>query len=157
MGLTIKQLKQDLINRDVTEKDKFIYMFLYLMGCIFFWLLDNKNKMGPTIGINAVDMSTTLVLIIGIYYLYRANGGRKGENFIGRYFSIVWVVAIRWFVPYLLLVVSLWVIIGISLDKYDSVFEVAFTIFSFSYALYLGIVYYCSYHHMLEVSKKVES
>ena len=154
--INIKQLKQDIINRDFTEKDRYIYMFLYLLGCTFFWLLDNKNKMGPTVGFNVVDMSTTFVLIIGTYFLYKANGGSKGEDFAGRYFSIVWIVAIRWFVPYLLFVITLWSIIGISADKYSRIFEVSFTIFSFSYGLYMAIVYYCSYGHMTDVSKKVE-
>ncbi len=154
--INIKQLKQDIINRDFTEKDRYIYMFLYIMGCTFFWLLDNKNKMGPTVGFNVVDMSTTFVLIIGTYFLYKAKGGSKGEDFIGRYFSIAWVIAIRWFVPYLILVISLWIIMSITFDNNSVICEVSFRIFSFSYGLYMAIVYYYSYGHMTDVSKKVE-
>ena len=98
--INIKQLKQDIINRDFTEKDRFIYAFIYI---VIYSILSElsiiscsvENPTELLISDYIMDMGTVLITIIGTYFLYRVNGGNNGEDFLGRYFSITWVMSIR--------------------------------------------------------------
>ena len=154
--INIKQLKQDIINRDFTEKDRFIYAFIYIviysiMSELSF-LSFIENSIAPLISDYISSVGTVIITVIGTYYLYRANGGNNGEDFLGRYFSITWVVIIR-LLP-LMIVMLIGIIILNSYLLVDS--DVLDIIFVFFNLLYGFAIYYCSYGHMADVSKKVE-
>jgi len=155
--INIKQLKKDIINRDFNERDRFIYMFIYIIGyeslLTLFYLLPSEESVTLTL-LDYVDtIGTFLIITIGTYFLYRANGGRQGEDFLGRYFSIVWVVGIRtlllYFIVPLAILGILHLITNYSMES-DS-FDRVTTILDLLYSL---ILYFCAYRAISEIHQK---
>ena len=154
--INIKQLKQDIINKDFTEKDRFIYAFIYIViysifsELSFLGIIENENM--PMISDYMTSIGTVLITIIGTYFLYKANGGNDGEDFLGRYFSITWVMVIRLLPLILIMLVGLIITNTYSLIDSD-VLDIVFVFFGL---LYDSLIYYYSYGHMTDVSKKFE-
>ncbi len=92
----IENLKQDIQEKQLTEKDKFIYTFIsILFGVIGMELMilmptENTNIWDLTSG-----LSNILIVALGILFAFKANGGAKEIDFLGKYFSISFVVSIR--------------------------------------------------------------
>ena len=150
--INIKQLKQDIINKEFSEKDRFIYIIAYTILGELSFLAFIENSTAPMITDYISGIGTIIITAIGTYYLYLANEGSKGEDFLGRYFSIVWVVIIRLLYPYLFLSTVILIIMGTGFDVDSNILEITMMIFSLLYGFF---IYYCSYGHMVEVSKKV--
>ena len=154
--INIKQLKQDIINKKFSEKDRFIYVFIYIMSYAFFSELDDlafiENPTAVLMSDYIYSIGILLITAIGTYYLYKANDGSEGEDFLGRYFSITWVVFIRllFLIPIFIGVI---IIIKTIFEEDQDILDIMFIVFDFIYAF---LIYYCSYGHMVEVSKKVE-
>ncbi|MGH1374913.1 MAG: hypothetical protein ACRBCK_01085 [Alphaproteobacteria bacterium] len=97
----IKALKQDLQADTLGEKAKFVYMFISAL--IFTAILEISSRIPSEVDysedvgwiIVVVDM---LVAVLGMICAFRANGGSCGRDFLGKYFSISFVVGIR-FIP----------------------------------------------------------
>ena len=129
--INIKKLKEDIVNRNFNEKDRFIYMFIYIIGYVLVteltYLFEGNLEV---VTINDYLYSTGMILttIIGTYYLYKANGRGDGEDFSGRYFSITWVMGIRFLLPYLILLILLILLINNDVDT--NILDMTFTIFS---------------------------
>ena len=156
--INIKQLKKEIINKDFTEKDRFIYMFIYIMGfnIIFalFFLSSYENALPITMLDYFDNISTVLITGAGTYYLFKANGGDDGEDFLGRYFSITWVVGIRLLLPYLILSSFIFIIMDAVFHVGEDILNITITVF---FLLYTFLVYYCSYGHMVDVAKSENS
>ena len=151
--INIKQLKQDIINRDFTEKDRFIYAFITIIGYSILsesYIL-SANPTTLLFSDYIYNILMVFITAIGTYYLYLANGGRDGEDFLGRYFSIVWVVSIRILLPY---IVVLFILTSESIESGIMVLDGVFSMMLF---LYTFVLYYCSYGHFLLVNKKADN
>ena len=95
----IEKLKEDIRTNQLTEKDRFIYTLIYLiLGAIAMEVM----MLMPLEDGNVWDLinSVTNVLIVtfGTIYAFKANGSNYGSDFLGKYFSIGFVVAIRFLV-----------------------------------------------------------
>jgi len=90
----------------------------------------------------------TVIAVTSTWILYHTNGGRDGTHFFLRYFSILWVIGVRFFLLALLLLVgSYWfavVYIPVDFDGYDLV------IFLFQNILY-ALFYWRVWVHMREM------
>ncbi|MEX0909795.1 MAG: hypothetical protein WDZ75_00700 [Candidatus Paceibacterota bacterium] len=102
----IQKLKSDLREKPLSEGESFKYLFanllVYSLAMIPF--LEN-NIWDVYIFVIAVPL-----MLFGAYYVYRCNGGAGGTHFLQRYFSIGWVVGIRWLVLIALPVLVLYII-----------------------------------------------
>ena len=94
----IDKLNQQLISSELSEPDAFKYIMantiLYSLAMIEY---TTPNEYDTYNGILGVFLS-----IIGVWFIYKCNGGKNGKYFIGRYISISWVVFVRFTVLFLL-------------------------------------------------------
>ena len=106
--LAINRLKSELRSGSLSDHDAFFYFFAVLIvetliisstfafpGKDEFSWLDMADVLAPTFIVTAAT-----------YILYLTNGGKNGEHFFLRYFSILWVVGVRFtfLIPILLIV-----------------------------------------------------
>ena len=95
----IKSLKDDIRNNKLSEHDRFLYALIYVvLGSIsmeaMMWMgMDSKN-----IWDGIATIVNIIIATIGTIYAYKANGGSQGIDFLGRYFSIGFVMVIRFIV-----------------------------------------------------------
>jgi hypothetical protein len=95
----IDKLKEEIKKGELKEKDRFLYALIYIilgavgMEAMGLMPIDNGNVWDA---INSI--SNIVVVTLGTIFAFKANGGSKGLDFLGRYFSISFVVAIRFLV-----------------------------------------------------------
>jgi len=95
----IEALKEDIINDRFTEKDRFVYLMIYLVLCaVGIEAMMRFSIESPNIWDTINSLGNVLIPLIGTIIVYRANGGETGRDFLGRYFSIGFVVSIRFLV-----------------------------------------------------------
>ncbi len=106
----IEKLKADIRVDQLTEKDRFIYALIYFVLAA---VLTEVMMLIPLENGNVWDLinSTANVLIVtlGTVYAFKANGSSNGVDFLGKYFSIGFVVSIRFLVYAVPLLVVLFV------------------------------------------------
>jgi len=104
----IKKLKQDLVEQLLSESDLFKYCFAYI-------ILTSVGLI-PALDTNMWDIYSgiigAIITIIGTYYVYMCNKGHNGNNFLQKYFTVSWVLAIRWFIMFLIPTMIIYGIIG---------------------------------------------
>ncbi|MFN8578684.1 MAG: hypothetical protein U0354_17790 [Candidatus Sericytochromatia bacterium] len=92
----IEKLKNDIKSKNLSEKDKFYYMFINI---ILFTIVMDDSHYNTLKDFTVWDIiSNTSGSIIEIIYIpcaFIANGANKGNDFLGKYFSISFVVSIR--------------------------------------------------------------
>ena len=96
----INELKRKLISGEISEDGAFIYFFAVLVLdtlWIATWGLF-PTEYEPNVWDYAEMVGYVLIVIGGTFILYRRNGGSKGEKFFLRYFTLLWVLGIRFFV-----------------------------------------------------------
>jgi len=94
----IKALKHQLTEVGLSEADSMKYiLFLSLLGLIPLPIPPSFSR-----GIFIFYVINTFTLLCGILYCYRKNGGAKGKDFLSRFFSINFVMFIR-FIPFLMI------------------------------------------------------
>lgn len=95
----IRNIKEEIREEKLSEKDKFIYLFIYLVlsyttsEVMSIWPLEIRNLWD-----NIFSISSLAICLLGTLYAFRANGGSSGKDFLGKYFSIGFVVGIRFLV-----------------------------------------------------------
>jgi len=98
----IKQLKEELIQHGLSQKVLFQYMLIYFV-LVSLQLFDSKV---PTIYDTYHAGITLFLTVIGMMYAFKMNNGNDGTQFAERYFSIGFVVTIRyspwWLLSYLI-------------------------------------------------------
>ncbi len=95
----IKALKRDLHADLLGERAKFIYMFVTMM----FYVVINEVSMNTPSNDMGYDLpwhwgysvGAITISIMGLIAAFRANGGAHGVDFLGKYFSIAFVVGMR--------------------------------------------------------------
>ncbi len=95
----IKALKKHIVETGLSEAQVFYYILLFV------GLMSAANEANGYVGRTAanawdyLDSAVTIAIdLIGTYAVYRANGGAAGSNFAAKYFSIGFVVFLR-FIP----------------------------------------------------------
>lgn len=100
----IEKLKEDIRNNSLTESERFKYAIVTftVLAMSTEARLDSENL---NVWDDISSISNILIVVIGTIFAYRANFASKGSDFLGKYFSIWFVVSIR-FLVYLLPVIS---------------------------------------------------
>lgn len=90
----IEKLKKDIIKKPLSEGEVFKYLIattiLYSLGMIPFL----ENNIWDIIS----GITSGVVTVLGLIYLYVRNGGSSGVNFLQKYLALGWVMGIRFFV-----------------------------------------------------------
>ena len=110
--INIKGLKQDIIEKKLTESDRFTYIIIYLLLDTFAIEITPyfPNNEIPTIFDYAYTFMAIISIFLGAYFIFQANGGEKGEDFAGKFFSLTWVRSIQFlliFIPFYFLFIAL--------------------------------------------------
>jgi len=94
----ITALKQQLINSGLPELDSLKYLILLsLIG-----MIPIPKPPYFSTGTFLYYVFGAIIFIFGTVYCYRRNGGQSGKDFLARFVSLSWVVAMR-FLPSLIL------------------------------------------------------
>jgi hypothetical protein len=96
----IENLKKDIQEKKITEKDNFIYFFITtILGLTLIDLDLFISSEGTSIWdiLNNAwrEVSNVFIVILGILFAFKANGGTSGTNFLEKFFSISFVISIR--------------------------------------------------------------
>ena len=95
----IEALKEDIKKDQFTEKDRFVYGLIYIVLCAAGMEAMMRLPIeSPNIWDAIGSLGNILIPLIGTIFVYRSNGGAIGRDFLGRYFSIGFVVSIRFLV-----------------------------------------------------------
>ena len=88
----IKKLKAEFIQGEIQEKDLLKYLIAYttLLSLSMIPLSNTTNQFDIFSAVLTIPIS-----ILGLLYVYTCNGGDTGNNFLGKYFAIGWVITIR--------------------------------------------------------------
>jgi len=93
---SIDKLKEDQRSGKFTEKDRFIYAFIQIalsiigMQSVRYMSFENSN-----IWDKIISICLMVVPLVGTYCAYKANGASNGSDFLGRFYSISFVVFVR--------------------------------------------------------------
>jgi hypothetical protein len=104
----VKAVKRDLIAGALSEAQLFGYFLAVLMFETALWeglaLLPSETAPGLW---DYLGLAGGLALTLGGTLLaYRMNGAAGGRNFLGRYFSLMWVLSVRFLVGVIPLMVA---------------------------------------------------
>jgi hypothetical protein len=118
----IESLKSDIRNNNLTEKDRFKYAFVYIViNAITIELMFYSGYETSNILDTVNSILTVMFVFIGTIFAFRANGGSSGTDFLGRYFSIGFVITIRFSV---LLIPLMATLMGYYFYAYDAEKEI---------------------------------
>jgi hypothetical protein len=103
------RLKKDLIDGRLSEHNAFPYFLAVLIvdSLLINSTLGYSGEFDPNIVFVAQVLVPVSILIVATLLLYRVNGGANGKAFFIRYFTLIWVVGIR-FVPFVLALMGVW-------------------------------------------------
>ncbi len=157
----IKALKQDLQADTLGEKAKFVYMFITAM--IFTALLEITSRVPSEVDYSEdigwiIVVVNILVAVLGMTCAFRANGGSCGRDFLGKYFSISFVVGIR-FIPLSLALITLAGVIGGVSAAMQGEFPEALDddiIFEVSGSLIMALFYWRVCKHIADIREDIE-
>ncbi|HAS6350274.1 TPA: hypothetical protein I7241_20355 [Vibrio vulnificus] len=143
----IEGLKKDIKVGRLTEKDRFIYMFLTSIFTVLGFELALRMPVEPrNIWDTTSSLSSVLIPILGTFLAYRANGADNGTDFLGRFFSISFVVTVRFFallIPMLVLLSAYYMSVITENDALVSSAED-----TLPFIAWLGLLYYQIVKHM---------
>lgn len=111
----IESLKEDIKNGDF--KDKELIPYVVVSAGLYAASIEIVGYL-PYEDTNAwryvLSIFNVLIPIAGTIYAYKYNGGANGMNFASKYFSIGFVVGIRfvvYLIPLMVLMITYWVVV----------------------------------------------
>mgnify|MGYP000541776181 CR=1 FL=1 len=92
----IEELKEDIKTDNFAEKDRFIYAFIYLaLSAIGMEAMMHMPIENPNIWDTINSIGNIVIPVVGTFCAYKSNGASNGTDFLGRFFSINFVIVIR--------------------------------------------------------------
>lgn len=144
----LRKLKRKMVARPLSEREILPYLLVYLP-------LTTALASIPEFSANVWDalwaISSTILTLVGSFYIYRQNGGANGQYFLQRYLAIGWVVILRWS----LIIIITTVILLILLELISiNTFSEETTWYDFLYGTaWEVIVYQRIGHHVKDVAQ----
>lgn len=146
----IENLKEDIKNNNFTEKDRFIYVFIYIvLGAITMEIMAILPDSTLNIWDYIMSVGSIFLVITGTIFAFKANGGGSGTDFLGRYFSISFVVGIRFFVLLLPMFIALIIYYEYTFSENEEVLSTAGDILPF--LLWYALMYWRIVKHIGDV------
>ena len=135
----IKKLKKEITTSPLSEKEQFKYLIANTIALGSAMIPFPENNIWDIYLI----MIQGVIMILGIIYIYKSNGGAKGKYLLQRYFSLGWVMLIRWL---FLIVLPAIIVFSLAMEMFfvgllesTSIYDVVFvSILSIIYFLLLG-------------------
>ena len=126
----IARLKQELVEQPLSSRGELPYLIAYVvLSSVVLYIPYTKGDV-PVLVDAAV---ATAIAAGGTVYVYRQNGGGDGRFFLQRYFSIGWVVAVR-FAAALLLIYAVYAVsvaaVGVDISEHTPWYETLFLWFA---------------------------
>ena len=120
-------LKHKLITNSLSDREALPYLIIY---AVLFSLGSYTEAERLSNGYDIVSLCLSVFIVIGgTYYAYLQNGGKEGFNLIQKYLVLGWVVAIRFaivLIPVVIVYLVVWQKLGMpNLDLYDVLFGAA--------------------------------
>lgn len=147
--LSINTLKHELRTDSLTDRDAFFYFFAALVVNTllmnFSFVFSGEAEFSPLDIASA--LTPTLIIAFATWFLYLVNGGKDGSHFFLRYFSILWVVGVRFLLFSSLLFVVWLRYFVLPVDNYEYEWE-TFAILNIGYLFF----YWRVWIHMRDVS-----
>ncbi len=138
-----KALEQKLIADNLTEREKFSYVF----ALFFSWTLTGFLSMffpravSETVIIGQVII--TVLSAIGIIWCFQINQGSDGKNFVERFICMNWIMTVRIFLIYLAALFAVSLIFNIvAPQRYQETFNGPSIIWDILVGGVLTIIYY---------------
>ena len=146
----IRGLKKQLISEGINEPHALPYFLAILAidSVILSLSSDAIPYEGELSGWDWVQtISYPIIVVLGALAMYRFNGGREGRDFFVRYFSLLWVVGIR-FTVFILPLIGVWVFWLVSNEQYpeQAMWQEVIALVSLHLIFYWRLV-----HHIAEV------
>ena len=145
--LDIKALKKQLVSQGLTQRQLFYYI---LINVVLFTITVERVQLASNGSPNAWDfagaITNILIMGLGTFALYRANGGDSGTQFAARFFSI-WFVGTIHFWLFSILFSLVWFVVASFFPSIMSIFfdltmvEEGRGIQTTGYLVVLGFVY----------------
>lgn len=147
----IENLKKDIAKGQFSEKDRFIYALIYVvLGAI---LMEGMILMPPE-DTNLWDLvnsvGNVLIIFLGTIFAFQANGSSNGTDFLGKYFSIGFVMAIRFLVYAIPLLIFLFVYYFYAYGDKDKIPTNYIDVLPFLF--WYGAMYWRMYVHIKQVN-----
>ena len=120
-------LKHKLITNSLSDREALPYLIIY---AVLFSLGSYTEAERLSNVYDIVSLCLSVIIVIGgTYYAYRQNGGKEGFNLIQKYLVLGWVVAIRFaivLIPVVIVYLVVWEKLGMpNLDFYAVLFGAA--------------------------------
>ena len=116
----IENLKDDIRNKSVDEYQMFIYFMIFL---VVSYLVIDMDYLWPSDELNVWDkvgsVGSSVLGVIATVVMFVLNGGKKGNGFILKYFSLGFVASIRYvvFTVPVLALPFIYVLVNITADS----------------------------------------
>ncbi len=146
----IEDLKNDIVNNNLSEKDKLIYLLIFIVP---YTAMSEIMSFIPTESPNIWDfsnaISSVLVVLVGTIIAFQANSGKNGSDFLGRYFSISFVLGVRLTILFspLMIILSIYYFQDLPRDG-DVITSPASTVLGLAFS---AIYYWRLYKHISDV------
>lgn len=157
----IELLKKELISNGLNQKSLFIYILMYVLfvqvvleaSYIF------PSEEGPTELTYIQALIDLVAATVGSYLCYYANGGSAGSQFAERFFSIGFVVGIRFLVLLIPITIAYSVFMGVAailfgIDPEDPIVNISVM---FVMALWLIAFYWRVIIHINQVARSCKA
>ena len=153
----INALKEDIKQGDFTDKQVISYivlsLFLYSIGLEFVYRFPiEESSYNLWDGIDSI--LSIVVPIAGTLYAYRMNGGAAGKDFANKYFSIGFVLGVR----FLVYLVIMMIVLGIywSIETQDEEVQTTVVDIAVFYLWYI-LYFYQLGKHISETNTDMKS
>jgi len=134
--------------RPLSEREVLPYLLVYItISTAVIYIQDPFFNVWDALS----ALFSTILTLVGSFYIYRQNGGANGQYFLQRYLAIGWVVTFRW----LLIFIVTTVILAILLELAGmSTFSEETTWYEFIYlTAWEVIIYQRIGHHVRDVAQ----
>lgn len=98
----IEKLKQVLVKRPLSQDEALKYLIYFFVAYRLFGLWGKTSSVSTTwpAWVSLLGLCT---IIFEVFACYKCNGGKNGDDFLGRYFSIRLLTSIRLFIFFVLI------------------------------------------------------
>ena len=112
--LNINKLKNKILTGNFGERDRFIYLLMYLLlNAVTLEYLTTTARAEAGLRDYLLSIYSVSLVGVGTYVAYLANGAAAGRDFVGKFFAVSLVMTIR-FLLFILPLIAGWVYISFS-------------------------------------------
>jgi len=148
----IEKLKQDLLENGLSQGALFKYIFIYVFLSALSYELTYYFVSEESTRLDYIQSAINMGLVgFATYFCYVANGGSNGTDFAERFFSIGFVVSIRFIVLLVPISIAMCLLFWDSEDMSTTWYEIAL-LTGWAALLYWRVVY-----HINQVAKQAHA